>query len=187
MKERLTDINEVYQTKPAFCCFTDMKTYTLRTEQQLNVPVDEAWEFLSTPRNLTDITPPQMNFKILSVDDDRSTYAGQIIAYTIQLFPLVKFRWVTEITHVSKPNYFVDEQRFGPYKFWHHQHILEPNKDGVKMTDIVTYGLPLGFLGRFMNKIYIRKQLRDIFEYRKKAVDTLMNKKGKAEGELKVA
>ena len=154
-----------------------MKVYTLRREQIIDTSLEKAWDFLSVPSNLGEITPEEMNFHIESISDDRRTYAGQIISYTIALFPWLKFRWVTEITHVKEPEYFVDEQRFGPYSFWHHQHFIEAHKDGVKMIDIVNYGIPLGFLGRFMNWIFIGKKLSRIFDHRAVAVKDYFAKK----------
>ena len=101
-----------------------MKVYTISRKQFLPITLMEAWDFFSTPRNLAKITPEQMGFNILYVSGGEKTYAGQIICYKIQVMPAIKMNWVTEITHVNEPNYFVDEQRFGPYALWHHQHHL---------------------------------------------------------------
>ena len=147
-----------------------MKLYTIKREQVIETSLEQAWDFLSMPANLGEISPEEMNFHVESISDDRRTYAGQVICYTIGLFPWLKFRWVTEITHVQEPRYFVDEQRFGPYKFWHHQHFIEAVNGGVKMTDIVNYGIPMGILGRFMNRVYIRRKLSQIFDHRAEAV-----------------
>ena len=100
-----------------------MKIYTLKTTQKLNIDIKTAWDFFSTPKNLQEITPDDLSFEILSDLPDKM-YPGLIIEYFIKPFPFVKFNWVTEITHVDEPKYFVDEQRFGPYKFWHHKHIF---------------------------------------------------------------
>jgi ligand-binding SRPBCC domain-containing protein len=139
--------------------------YTLETEQILPISVGEAWEFFSSPKNLQKITPSHMGFEITSGDPDQM-YPGQIITYSIGLFPGIKSNWVTEITHVTKERFFVDEQKFGPYKMWHHEHHFEPHPEGIRMTDKVSYKLPFGILGRMMHGIMIKPQLRKVFGFR---------------------
>ena len=148
--------------------------YQLKQEQQLAIDIDTAWEFFSSPGNLADITPDHMGFVILG-DDPAPMYVGQIIQYTVKPMLNLSFRWVTEITHVRRPHFFVDEQRKGPYKLWHHQHFLIENEDGVLMKDLVTYEPPLGFIGRFANRLFIEKQLKEIFSYRKNYLNELFN------------
>lgn len=106
-----------------------------------------------------------MGFKILT-GGDRPMFPGQIIQYKVYPFKGIAMRWVTEITHVKQGEYFVDEQRFGPYSLWHHKHFILPKGDGVVMEDIIDYKLPLGFLGRLMHRLFIKNQLERIFEYR---------------------
>lgn len=142
-----------------------MKLYQLHTKQKLPISVDRAWEFLSNPKNLKTITPPHMGFEILS-GADRPMYPGQIIQYYVKPFPLVKTKWVTEITHVVDKHYFVDEQRFGPYALWHHKHFIKPIEGGVEMEDIIDYKLPFGILGQLLHPIMVKGQLKKIFEYR---------------------
>ncbi|HEX5002920.1 MAG TPA: SRPBCC family protein [Bacteroidia bacterium] len=144
-----------------------MNVYTLSAVQQLSVSKEKAWDFLSNPENLTTITPPDMEIKITDGYDQKLMYAGQIICYKIKVLPLIQIRWVTEITHVNHNLYFVDEQRFGPYTFWHHKHFLEEVPGGVKMTDIVHYAIPLGWIGGLLNHLFIRNRLQKIFNYRK--------------------
>ena len=143
-----------------------MKIYTLHREQRLEKSVDEVWKFLSNPENLSRITPEEMDFKIVNMSIKNQTYAGQLISYRIGLFPGVRLNWLTEITHVNAPDYFVDEQRFGPYSFWHHQHILQEDEDGVTMIDEVNYAIPFGLIGQFIHWIFIKKKLNSIFNYR---------------------
>jgi ligand-binding SRPBCC domain-containing protein len=143
-----------------------MKIYTLKRTQILPIDIQQAWNFLSDARNLARITPPYMGFKILYFSGQESLYAGQIIRYKVQGIPGVPMQWVTEITHVNPPYYFVDEQRFGPYSFWHHQHMLKVVDQGVEMTDEVNYALPLGFIGRLAHIIFVKRALTNIFEYR---------------------
>src|SRR3954469_13301228 len=121
-----------------------MKTYQLKRIQVLPISLAEAWEFFSSPANLSRITPAKMNFSISSMSGGDKMYPGQIIGYKVTVLPFIRLRWVTEITHVSEPFYFADEQRFGPYALWHHKHHFEQGPDGVVMTDEVDYALPLG-------------------------------------------
>jgi len=140
--------------------------HTLKAKQKLPVGLQTAWDFLSSPENLQKITPNHMEFRITSEDKGECMYPGQIITYRVS--PLKGFRtdWVTEITHVKDNEYFVDEQRFGPYKFWHHKHFLKAVEGGVEMTDIVSYKVPMGWIGNLVNRILISKKVKQIFEYR---------------------
>ncbi|MBR9998606.1 MAG: SRPBCC family protein [Cyclobacteriaceae bacterium] len=140
--------------------------HTLLVRQKLPVSLEEAWEFFATPGNLAKITPQHMGFAITSAPEQNKMFPGQIITYKVYPFKGISTNWVTEITHVIDRIYFVDEQRFGPYAMWHHEHRFRKVDEGVEMTDRVTYKLPLGFLGRIMEKNLVRKQLRTIFEYR---------------------
>ena len=142
-----------------------MKIYTLHKKQQLPISVDEAWEFLSNPKNLKVITPDYMGFKIKG-GADRAMFSGQIIQYTVTPILGIKTTWVTEITHVKDQEYFVDEQRFGPYALWHHKHFIKPIDGGVEMEDIIDYKLPLGVLGQLAHPILVKPKLEEIFNYR---------------------
>ena len=152
-----------------------MKIYTLKTKQNLPISLDEAWEFLSNPKNLKTITPPYMGFITLS-GDDRPMFAGQIIQYIVTPIASIRTKWVTEITHVADKHYFVDEQRFGPYVLWHHKHFLKEIPGGVEMEDIVDYKLPLGFLGQLVHPFLVKPKLNEIFEYRHKKLIELFGK-----------
>lgn len=143
-----------------------MKIYRLERTTHLRTDLETAWKYFSSPANLNEITPPDMHFKIISPDAHKPMYQGMVIEYKIQPFPIVSFGWLTEITHCSDKKFFVDEQRFGPYSFWHHQHHFEERHDGVMMTDIVHYGLPLGPLGSIAHAIFVKKKLEHIFDYR---------------------
>ena len=147
-----------------------MAFYQLIRQQFVPATIEEVWDFISSPKNLKEITPDYMGFDIISENLPEKMYAGMIIAYKVR--PLLKFpmTWVTEITHVVEKRYFVDEQRVGPYALWHHQHLIEPHETGVMMKDIVTYRPPLGFLGSIANLLMIRRQLEGIFSYREKAL-----------------
>ena len=144
-----------------------MKIYRLHKKQNLPITVDEAWEFLSSPKNLKTITPDYMGFQILS-GAEKPMYPGQIIQYIVTPVLGIKTKWVTEITHVMDKKYFVDEQRYGPYALWHHKHFINPIEGGVEMEDIIDYKIPLGFIGRLAHPLLVKPKLNEIFEYRQK-------------------
>lgn len=141
------------------------RTFSLRTVQNLPISPAEAWDFFSRPDNLVRITPPGMGFSIRSHHHGDRMYPGQLIEYTVTPFPGMPLYWMTEITHVSEPFYFVDEQRFGPYALWHHQHHFREREGGVEMTDIVHYRLPFGIFGA-LGGSFVRKKLEAIFRHR---------------------
>ncbi|MFM9027680.1 MAG: SRPBCC family protein [Bacteroidota bacterium] len=154
-----------------------MSIHRFTCNQFLPISVEEAWDFFSSPENLQLITPPRMNFKITSENLEKKTYAGQIISYRVSPLPVYRTTWVTEITHVQMPDFFVDEQRKGPYCMWHHQHHFKKADGGVNMTDIVHYEIPLGPIGDLMNSIMVRNEIHKIFEYRKKKLEELFSRK----------
>ncbi len=148
-----------------------MAFYQFYHTQSISAPAEEVWDFISSPKNLKDITPDYMGFEITSGNLSEKIYPGMIISYTVKPVLGVRMIWVTEITHIEEGRYFVDEQRIGPYLMWHHQHFIEPTDQGVLMTDIVSYSPPLGFLGVLANNIFIRKQLKAIFNYRENILE----------------
>jgi ligand-binding SRPBCC domain-containing protein len=147
-----------------------MRLQSLRATQRLPVPIAEAWAFFSDPRNLSRITPPWMRFEVLSPLPERA-YAGLLITYRVRPVAGIPATWVTEITHMREPHLFVDEQRFGPYRFWHHQHLFREVPGGVEMEDIVHYALPLGWLGLSVDRLVVAPRLREIFEYRRRVLE----------------
>jgi ligand-binding SRPBCC domain-containing protein len=153
-----------------------MLLYQLHTTQKVPATMDEVWGFISSPKNLKEITPPYMGFDITSKNLPEKMYPGMIISYKVRPLLGIKMTWVTEITHVKEREFFVDEQRIGPYAIWHHQHRIEPIEGGVLMTDIVSYKPPLGILGSMANSLFIKKQLKEIFKYRTMAVERIFGK-----------
>jgi len=147
-----------------------MKLHRQEYKQFLPISLEEAWDFFSRPENLNEITPDDMQFEILTKDIPRM-YQGQIVQYNVTPFPFIKMGWVTEITHVEDRKMFVDEQRFGPYSFWHHQHIFKEVDGGVLMTDILHYRVPLGIVGKLVNALVIERKVQGIFEYRFKVLE----------------
>lgn len=149
-----------------------MKIYQLKTKQFLPISIDKAWEFFSNPNNLSKITPPWLNFEVTSQLENK-VYAGMIITYKVRPLLNIPITWVTEITHVREPNFFVDEQRFGPYKFWHHQHIFKKVDGGIEMEDIISYAVPFGFVGIIINRLIISEKINEIFSFRKEKLTEL--------------
>lgn len=153
-----------------------MAFYQLVKTQKFPVSPSEIWDFISSPGNLKDITPENLGFIVTSNIGKEKMYAGMIITYKVNPLMGMKMNWMTEITHVRDYEYFVDEQRIGPYALWHHQHKIEPIEGGVLMTDIVTYQPPFGFIGAFANSLIIKKKLVDIFNYRAIALEKRFGK-----------
>ena len=146
-----------------------MKMFKLYRSMDLKIGKDECWEFFSNPVNLKTITPDYMGFDIVEGGDCKM-FQGQIIAYKVSPLLGLKLNWVTEITHVKEGQFFVDEQRFGPYKFWHHKHFFEEKNGGMRCVDEVHYGLSAGIFSSFVNKLMVASKLKQIFDYRTKVL-----------------
>jgi ligand-binding SRPBCC domain-containing protein len=142
----------------------------LEFKQFLPMTAEEAWGFFSTPANLGKITPKAMNF-IITSELPEKVYPGLIITYKVSPVFNIPVTWVTEITQVQEPFYFVDDQRSGPYAIWHHEHHFEVVEDGVMMTDKLFYKVPFGPFGRLLDWLFIHKKVTGIFEYRKKFLE----------------
>lgn len=152
-----------------------MKIYQLKTKQTLPISIQQAWEFFSNPQNLSKITPPWLSFEVTSQIETKM-YAGMIIAFKVRPLLNIPATWITEITHVNEPHYFVDEQRFGPYKFWHHQHIFREVYNGIEMEDIVSYSIRFGVLGRLVSRMLVTKKIKAIFDYRTEVLKAIFSK-----------
>ena len=148
-----------------------MKMHRLESKQWLPLSLEEAWKFFSMPENLNRITPPDMSFEILTGAGEK-TYAGQIITYKIRPLLNIPMNWVTEITQCEEKVYFIDEQRFGPYRFWHHLHQFTPQDGGVLMEDVLHYALPGGFLGEWFGG-FVHQKVRGIFEFREEELNRI--------------
>lgn len=148
--------------------------YTLHRSIELKTDISSAWKFFSNPHNLPIITPPWLGLTIQSETGD-SIHEGQIIRYKVKVLPKLSMTWLTEITHIKEPYYFVDEQRYGPYKMWHHQHILREAKNHIICEDIVNYIMPFGILGSFVHKLHVANQIDKIFNYRTEVLNLKFN------------
>ena len=154
-----------------------MKFYTIKNTQNLPISLEEAWAFFSAPNNLVQMTPAYMDFTVTSyTTNEEDMFEGQIITYALKPVLGIPIKWMTEITHVKYPHYFVDEQRFGPYSMWHHKHTFKKTDTGIEMLDEVNYVLPLGFLGTIAHQLFVRKKIESIFAHRRKILEELFKK-----------
>lgn len=156
------------------------KVYSVFSKQTVPVSLEEVWAFFSDAKNLAAVTPPHLNLKVTNEVFGGTLYPGQVMTYKVKPLLGIPISWMTEITHVEQMKYFVDEQRKGPYKLWHHQHHFKAINGGVEMTDLVHYRLPLGVLGSIANGLLVKNELKKIFAYRYQKVIELF---GKWEGE----
>ena len=152
-----------------------MKIYTFHRTQKLPISLNEAWAFLSNPKNLSVLTPTEMNFTIIS-KDEKPMYAGQVIQYSITPIAGIKATWISEITHLEEGKYFVDLQLYGPYAFWHHKHFIHQIDGGVEMEDIIDYKVPFGIFGRIFHPLLVKPKLEKIFSYRQKKLVEIFGK-----------
>ena len=139
-------------------------------KQFVKTDLQKCWDFFSSPANLKRITPSYMGFDV-KTEVPTHMYEGLIIAYTVKPLLGIPVEWVTEITHVKDKSFFVDEQRKGPYTMWHHEHHFKEVDGGVEMTDIVSYILPMGVIGKMIHPFLVKPKLEEIFAYRFKIVD----------------
>lgn len=155
-----------------------MHLYHLQAQQLLPITLQTAWEYFSSPNNLAEITPAWLNFKVTSALPEKM-YAGMIVTYQVRPWGGLALNWVTEISHVNAPHFFVDEQRFGPYRFWHHQHHFREVAGGVEMSDLVHYALPLGPLGRLAHFLSVNARLQEIFQFRRVQLEKIFQTQAK--------
>ena len=167
--EQIRYYGRSYDLYNEFDHISDLKIHTLIQSQEVPISLSESWEFFSKPENLNEITPPDLEFRITSGKPE-PMHDGQIVTYKIRVAPLIWNTWVTEIKGVIPEKQFIDEQRSGPYKFWHHLHEFEKTENGTLIKDIVNYSLPFGLFGNIAHSIYVEKKLAEIFGYRKKVL-----------------
>ena len=142
------------------------RVHVLKHIQKLPAPLETVWRFFSDPNNLLAITPPFLNLKMTNELHGDEVYPGQVMLYTVKPLLGIPLSWMTEITHVKPLEFFVDEQRKGPYSLWHHQHHFRAIEGGVEMTDLVHYRLPFSFLGDMAHELVVKKKLEQIFVFR---------------------
>jgi len=147
--------------------------HQFKKKQNIFISVKEAWEFFSQPENLAKITPPNMNFNILSRSDAGEMYPGMIITYKVSPLLNLSVNWVTEISQIKEHKYFIDNQIQGPYKIWHHEHHFKETEIGTEMRDILFYEVKFGVIGQILHKLFIRKRIEEIFNYREVKIKEL--------------
>ena len=150
--------------------------YHLKREQTLQCSIEQAWAFFATPRNLDKLTPDSVGFKITHCTSE-DMHQGQMIGYKVKVAPFIWVNWLTEITMVDDNKTFIDEQRIGPYKIWHHIHRFETQENSVLMTDEVTYVMPFGLIGKITHALFAKSKLRHIFDERQRLTDAIFNGK----------
>lgn len=150
-----------------------MSVYYYEAEQFLPIDISKAWSFFSDAKNLSVITPPELDFKILTDLDNKEVYKGMLIDYTVKPLFGIPVRWQTEICKVDKPGMFADRQLKGPYKIWEHTHTFLKKDNGVLMKDHVKYELPFGVIGRIAQMLIVKKKIEQIFIYRKEVLKKL--------------
>ncbi|MEO5908886.1 MAG: SRPBCC family protein [Ginsengibacter sp.] len=155
-----------------------MKIYYYKTRQFLSTDINTAWDFFSSAKNLAIITPPELDFKILTDLDDKDIYEGMLIEYTVKPLFGIPLHWQTEIWKIKKPEMFTDKQVKGPYKIWEHTHIFIQKENGILMKDKVKYQLPFGILGQITNSLLVRKKIERIFSYRKEILNKIFTQNG---------
>jgi len=144
--------------------------YVLHREQMIPASIESVWDYFATPRNLNEITPPDLHFEIVRGGEE-PMYAGQLVEYRVSILPGMRVRWLTQITHVERLRMFIDEQLVGPYCLWIHEHRFLPEGESVRMIDHVTYALPFGLLGRLVHTLFVHRRLNDIFDFRRQKVE----------------
>lgn len=149
--------------------------YQLYREQQLHCDIAVAWSFFSNPDNLSEITPKDMGFIVLTKQENKNIYKGMEIDYTVSPLLGIPMKWKTQITHVDFQKSFTDFQSKGPYKLWNHYHEFIPNENGVLIKDTVDYELPFGFLGSIAHLLFVKNKLEEIFNFRFQVLEKMFN------------
>lgn len=148
--------------------------YCFKASQKLHTSVEQAWDFISAPLNLELISPPSVQMKVLgNLKASDRLYKGQLIEHRLRHITGANIKWVSLISEVKAQEFFVDEQSYGPFKSWCHQHILRPEADGVVVEDIIHYSIPFGFIGRLANVLFVKRKLEKVFEYRRMVLGSL--------------
>jgi ligand-binding SRPBCC domain-containing protein len=147
--------------------------YYLKTEHLLPVSIEKAWQFFSSAKNLALITPPEMEFKILTKLEDKEIFEGLLIDYTVKPVFGIPLNWQTEIFKVDKPHSFADRQLKGPYKIWEHTHTFIQKENGTLMIDEIKYQIPFGILGQFAHSLFVKEKVKEIFKFREKALEKI--------------
>ncbi|MGN6195636.1 MAG: SRPBCC family protein [Ginsengibacter sp.] len=155
-----------------------MTIYYYRTFQFLPTDINTAWDFFSSAKNLARITPPELDFKILTDLGEKDIYRGMLIDYTLKPLFGIRLHWQTEIWKLKKPRMFIDRQLKGPYKIWEHTHEFIQKEKGIIMKDAVKYQLPFGIIGKMAHSLIVRKKIEHIFNYRKEILSKIFTQDG---------
>lgn len=144
-----------------------------KAQQTLPISLDLAWEFFSSPKNLAIITPPEMDFKILTKDLNVEIFDGMEINYRVRPLLGIPMKWKTKLCKIDDKKSFTDIQLKGPYSIWEHTHTFISTENGILMNDVIRYKIPMGFIGNWLNTLFIRKKIENIFNYRRQILEKL--------------
>ena len=158
------------------------KMYSHKSFQILEAPIKKVFPFFATPENLEKITPPNLGF-IIKTPRPLVMKKGAAFEYTIKL-GVIRFPWITLIKEYNPPNMFQDVQKFGPYKKWEHTHEFIDMGEKTKIIDTVIYDLHFRSLNNLVNKFFINKQVKKIFEFRNTVLEKIFNKEEETKNEL---
>jgi len=153
-----------------------MAIQRITDELLIPIPLDEAWDFFTNPRNLAQLTPKEMNFRHVFEPDEERVYKGMYLVYKVSPLAGIPLTWVTEITEVLPKKRFVDDQIKGPFARWHHIHEFEDRGDKTLIRDVLYYQMPLGFLGDIAHSLFAKKQVAQIFTFRKERMEEIFGK-----------
>lgn len=138
-----------------------MHLHELHRELWLPRPLHEVFSFFADPQNLEVITPPWLNFRILNPHRIKM-HPGTLIDYRLRVRG-IPMRWQSEITEWKPPHRFIDVQRRGPYRLWHHEHTFEQDDNGTLCRDVVRYAVPFDWL---THRLFVRPDIEAIFDFR---------------------
>ena len=143
--------------------------YQIKKKQIVKADLATCWSFFSSPYNLKKITPTHMGFEVLTEIPEK-IHEGLMIEYRVKPLLGIPTKWVSQISKVEEKKFFIDEQCSGPYKEWHHEHHFKQVDEGTEITDLITYQMPFGLLGKIVHPFIVKKKLESIFNYRNKAI-----------------
>ena len=147
-----------------------MKLERIQTIQRLPIQIEEAWDFFTSPKNMRLISPHWLDYR-LTMEPPEYLHPGTIVSASIRPIPIYSTNWISEITHVRPLQFYISEQRVGPFKMWHHEHYFRAHDEGVELEDIIMYGMPFGKVGSLVHNMFIRKKLHEAFSFRAQALE----------------
>ncbi|KAA5534447.1 SRPBCC family protein [Taibaiella lutea] len=149
------------------------RQFLLKRETLISADIHAAWAFFSNPENLAKLSPEYLHFQIIHCPETKEVYTGMKIEYKVSPLMKIPMKWESLIQDVIPLRQFKDIQTKGPYKVWEHTHLFESTENGVLMKDNILYEMPFGFLGNWANRLFVAKQLNELFDYRTEKIKML--------------